>query len=75
VALTTSQEIFRDIAHDQGPEKKLVAFGYSGWAPGQLEGELRLSAWHTAPADLQLIFDDDREKVWDNAMARRPRDI
>jgi putative transcriptional regulator len=75
VALTASPEVLRDIANGQGPQKMLLAFGYSGWAPGQLEGELKMQAWVTAPADLQLIFDDDREKVWDNAMARRGRDI
>jgi putative transcriptional regulator len=75
VALTASPEVLRDIANGQGPQKMLLAFGYSGWAPGQLEGELKMQAWLTAPADLQLIFDDDREKVWDNAMARRGRDI
>ena len=75
VALTVSPEVLRDMANGQGPKKTLFAFGYAGWAPGQLEGELRLEAWLTAPADLQLIFDDDREKVWDNAMARRGRDI
>ena len=75
VALTTSREVVRDMGIAKGPKKKIVAFGYSGWGPGQLEGELKVNAWFVAPADLQLIFDDDREKVWDNAMARRPRDI
>ena len=75
VAVTSSPEVLRDIASGKGPNKKLVALGYSGWGPGQLEGELKRQFWVTAPADLQLIFDDDRAKVWDNAMARRPRDI
>jgi putative transcriptional regulator len=75
VAMTSSLEILRDIASNKGPKKSLLAFGYAGWGPGQLEGELRLQAWFTAPADLNLIFDDDRETVWDKALARRPRDI
>jgi putative transcriptional regulator len=75
VAMTSSREVLRDIAASKGPKKAIVAFGYAGWAPGQLEGELKLDAWYTSPADLKLIFDDDRDKVWDNAMARRPRDI
>jgi putative transcriptional regulator len=75
VAMTSSLEILRDIASKKGPKKSLLAFGYAGWGPGQLEGELRLHAWFTAPADLNLIFDDDRETVWDKALARRPRDI
>ena len=75
MAVTTTMEVLRDIANNKGPEKKLIALGYAGWAPGQLEGELKLEAWHTAPADPKIVFDDDREKVWDNAMAKRPRDI
>jgi putative transcriptional regulator len=75
IAMTSSLEILRDIASNKGPTKSLLAFGYAGWGPGQLEGELRLHAWFTAPADLNLIFDDDRETVWDKALARRPRDI
>jgi putative transcriptional regulator len=75
LAVTASREVVRDMGTGKGPKKKIVAFGYSGWGPGQLENELELNAWFVAPADLQLIFDDDRDKVWDNAMARRPRDI
>jgi putative transcriptional regulator len=75
VAMTSSLEILQDIATRKGPEKSLLAFGYAGWGPGQLEGELRLQAWFTAPADAKLVFDDDRETVWDKALARRPRDI
>ena len=75
VAMTSSRDVLRDIAANKGPKKQIVAFGYSGWGPGQLEAELKADAWYTAPADVKLIFDDDRDKVWDNAMARRPRDI
>jgi putative transcriptional regulator len=71
VAMTASPEILRDIAHNSGPRKSLVAFGYTGWAPGQLEGELARSGWFTIPEDPKLIFDDDRDKVWDEATARR----
>jgi putative transcriptional regulator len=40
VAMTSSREILCDIASQHGLEKMLVAFGYAGWAGGQLEGEL-----------------------------------
>jgi putative transcriptional regulator len=75
VAVTSSPEILRDIGHDRGPRKKLVAFGYTGWGPGQLEVELARHDWFTTPEDPQLIFDDDRKKVWDDAMARRAREL
>jgi putative transcriptional regulator len=75
VAMTSSREIVRDIANNNGPKKSLIAFGYAGWAPGQLEGELGRRAWVTAPAELRLIFDEDREKVWDSAYSQRTQDL
>jgi putative AlgH/UPF0301 family transcriptional regulator len=47
----------------------------TGWAPGQLEGELARCSWVTVPADLALIFDRDRDKVWDIAYGRRTQDL
>ena len=75
VAVTSSREILRDIANNKGPIKSLVAFGYAGWSPGQLEGELKGQFWVTAPVDPTLIFDEDREKVYDAAFARRTLDL
>jgi putative transcriptional regulator len=75
VAMTSSREISRDIASRHGPEKMLVAFGYAGWGAGQLESELTQRAWFTAAADGKLIFEEDRDKAWDNAMAHRTQDL
>jgi putative transcriptional regulator len=75
VAVTSSREILRDIANNKGPAKSLIAFGYAGWRAGQLEGELALRVWSTAPADPKLIFDEDRAKVWDAARAQRTQDL
>jgi putative transcriptional regulator len=75
LAATPSSEVLDDIARQQGPAKRLIAFGYAGWAPGQLEGELSRNVWHTAPADPALVFDDDRDKVWEHAAARRTQDL
>lgn len=75
VAMTATKEIFRDIAARTGPGKSLIAFGYAGWSPGQLEGELALNAWFTAPFDPKLVFDEDRDKVWGIAKERRTRDL
>jgi putative transcriptional regulator len=74
-AMTASRDIFRDMATGSGPKKSLFAFGYSGWAPGQLEGELKVGAWFTAPADTALVFDADRDKLWELAVERRTRDL
>ena len=68
-------EIYRDIAAGKGPQNSIMVFGYAGWAPGQLEGEMAQNAWYTAPLDLKLVFDADRDKVWELAMERRTRDL
>jgi putative transcriptional regulator len=71
VAMTANPEILREIGHHEGPKQSLVAFGYAGWGPGQLEGELALGGWFTVPEDPKLVFDVDREKLWDEAMKHR----
>jgi putative transcriptional regulator len=73
--MTASVDILRDIANQKGPQKSLIAFGYAGWGPGQLEGELAREGWFTAPEDLGLVFDDDRDQVWEHAMKRRTQDL
>ena len=75
VAMTASSEVLRDIADNRGPAKVLIAFGYAGWAAGQLESELARNVWYTAPEDPALVFDDDRDKVWEHATARRTQDL
>ena len=75
VAMTASREILRDIGSNTGPKQSLIAFGYAGWGPGQLEGELARRDWSIAPGESKLIFDEDREKVWDSALAQRMQDL
>jgi putative transcriptional regulator len=75
MSMTSSREILRDIADHKGPKKSLIAFGYAGWGPGQLEGELQQRGWYTAEADENIVFDDDRDKVWDDAVKRRTQDL
>jgi putative transcriptional regulator len=75
LAMTSSREVFRDIANNRGPILRLVAFGYAGWAPGQLEAELAQRFWFTTPADPKLVFEEERGKVWDEAMKRRTQDL
>jgi putative transcriptional regulator len=75
VAMTANRDVIRDIAAKTGPKKFLLVFGYAGWAPGQLEGELAANAWYTAPIDSALVFDLPRDKVWERAVERRTRDL
>ena len=75
LAVTSNRDILRDIGMNKGPAKSLIAFGYAGWAAGQLEGEIEHGAWVTAPADVKIVFDLDREKVWEEATKRRTQDL
>jgi putative transcriptional regulator len=51
-----------------GPREKLVALGYAGWAPGQLEDEIKRNGWLTVGADVDLIFNVPPEARYDAAM-------
>jgi putative transcriptional regulator len=75
VAMTAHRDVIRDIAAKTGPKKFLLVFGYAGWAPGQLEGELAGNHWYSAPIDPALVFDLPRDKVWERAVERRTRDL
>ncbi len=75
IAVTGDAQILRDMAAKAGPQKSLLAFGYAGWAASQLDDEVEHKVWFTAPGDPALVFDADRDKVWDLAMARRTRDL
>jgi putative transcriptional regulator len=75
LAMTASTAVLRDIGHHRGPAKFLFALGYAGWGAGQLEGEIANHGWFTAPATPDLVFDADRETVWEKALARRSREL
>jgi len=71
IAITVQPEILRAIGAGTGPRRSLFAVGYAGWAAGQLEGEIKAGAWVAVPADEALVFDENYEKKWERAMARR----
>jgi putative transcriptional regulator len=71
VAMTTDPVALRAIGHGTGPKQSLIAFGYAGWGPGQLEGEMARSGWFTVPEDPKFVFDMDRDKLWDEMLKRR----
>lgn len=71
IAVTTRPEILRAIGTGTGPRKSLFALGYAGWAPGQIEAEIKAGAWEIVPANEAIVFDENAETKWDRAMARR----
>ena len=73
VALTASLDVLKAIAEGGGPEQGLLALGYSGWGPGQLDREIQENSWLSTPLaadDLPLLFDSDHESKWKRALAR-----
>lgn len=67
LAISSNIEILRDIAHGQGPEHSMVILGYSGWTPGQLEGEIEKNMWIISDSSKDIIFSDISNK-WDLAL-------
>ena len=69
VGLTTSRDILEAMAQGQGPRQQLVALGYAGWAPGQLEDEILRNGWLTVRADADLIFELPPDARYEAAMS------
>lgn len=69
VALTATTDILRDIASGAGPEQHMLAIGYAGWAPGQLEDEIKANGWLVADADQSILFGADLDAKWTQALA------
>ena len=70
VGLTATIDILQDIANGRGPRQSLLALGYAGWSPGQLDHEIHANGWlHVAP-DENLVFDDDLDGKWERAIAK-----
>lgn len=68
ICLTATLEILKAMAEGRGPQQAILALGYSGWAPGQLESEIQANGWLTGPADRSLIFDPDPGNLWHKAL-------
>ena len=68
ISVSKDYDIFFDISKNEGPKKSLVIFGYSGWASGQLEGEMEKSHWNLSEIDLDLIFSIDDDIKWIKAI-------
>jgi putative transcriptional regulator len=70
LTLTASTDILTAIAAGGGPRDGVLALGYAGWGPGQLEDEIQRNAWLNVPADEALVFRADLARSWDAALAK-----
>lgn len=70
VCLTTSRDILDAIGKGKGPKDFMLALGYAGWSPGQLEDEIASNSWLTCPADEDLLFEVPWDQRLNTAMRR-----
>jgi putative transcriptional regulator len=69
-ALTTSFDVLKAMSKGEGPRRRLLALGYAGWGPGQLEAELQANGWLVVAADTDLVFAADDGAKWSRALAK-----
>jgi putative transcriptional regulator len=67
-ALTASLDVLKVIAEGNGPRECVLALGYAGWGPGQLDKEMQENAWLTAPPEEPILFDADHDTKWRRAL-------
>jgi putative transcriptional regulator len=70
ICLTATLDILKAIARGKGPSNAILALGYAGWAPGQLEQEIQQNGWLHCDADPDLIFGQDIEHKYERALAK-----
>jgi putative transcriptional regulator len=75
IALTATIDVLRAIASGGGPRQRVLALGYAGWAPGQLDAEIQANGWLLVPADAELVFGLDNEAKWERALAKLGIDL
>jgi putative transcriptional regulator len=75
ICLTATLDILKAIARGEGPSSAILALGYAGWAPGQLEHEINQNGWLHCAADSELIFGPDSDSKYAKAMRKLGIDL
>ena len=70
ISLTATLDILKAIATGSGPKRAILALGYAGWGPGQLENELQHNGWLHCPADPDLVFGKDVDGKYERALKK-----
>jgi putative transcriptional regulator len=69
-ALTATLDILRAMGRGEGPRRSLMALGYAGWGPGQLDAEIQANGWLHVAADETIVFDEELSDKWQRAIAK-----
>ncbi len=75
ICLTATLDILKAIARGSGPASAVLALGYAGWAPGQLESEIHQNGWLHCSADSELVFGRDNDAKYNKALKKIGIDI
>src|SRR5271165_4802035 len=75
ICLTATLDILKAIARGDGPASAILALGYAGWAPGQLETEIQENGWLHCSADTELIFGTDIDAKYEKALKKLGIDL
>ncbi|MGB6230636.1 MAG: YqgE/AlgH family protein [Litorimonas sp.] len=70
LGLTSTKDVLEALVSDNAPDRAMLAVGYAGWGPGQLEAEIMDNAWLVVGGDDALVFGDDMDGKWVQALAR-----
>ncbi|WP_425038061.1 YqgE/AlgH family protein [Primorskyibacter sp. S187A] len=70
MSMTATLDVLEELGAGKGPERFVMALGYSGWGPGQLESEIAENGWLTCPTDHALVFDTPDTAKWETALER-----
>ena len=69
-AMTATIDILRAMGKGEGPRQSLLALGYAGWAPGQLDAEIQANGWLSVDADAEIVFEEADDSKWQRALAK-----
>jgi len=75
MGLTASVDVLQAMADGSGPQLALLALGYAGWGPGQLDREIQQNVWLHAPPDDDIIFGGDLDNKWQRAVGKLGFDL
>ncbi|HEV8612402.1 MAG TPA: YqgE/AlgH family protein, partial [Gemmatimonadales bacterium] len=70
ISLTATIDILKAIASGKGPSRAMLALGYAGWRPGQLENEIQANGWLHCPCDPELLFDRNLDQKYERALSK-----